>query len=318
MSEFYGTADEGDATAAIHPGGRLGVTLLDTGLTNERLVRRAIARRRGAGGAGDEDSATCGASTAERLGIRGDTTASAGVRRFAGAAGRRPRGPLLPAPGRQVGADRGDGAGAMAELVAAGKVRHLGLSEASGGTIRRAHAVRPITALQSEVARCGHAIPRGGCCPPCVSWGSAAYLQPAGAVGSCPAGSPAPNKSPRGPFSKQPPAVPGRGFREEPGAGRPRARDRGGEGRYARPAGARTRCSARRTRQRYRRRRRPPPGGERGRARDRADKRRPRADQATRRGSALRPARPLRRHVDDRRLSRAPTGARWQATCKNH
>src|SRR6202522_2396361 len=41
-------------------------------------------------------------------------------------------------------------AGAMAELVAAGKVRHLGLSEASAATIRRAHAVHPITAVQTE------------------------------------------------------------------------------------------------------------------------------------------------------------------------
>jgi diketogulonate reductase-like aldo/keto reductase len=56
-----------------------------------------------------------------------------------------------------------DTVGALAELVAAGKVRHIGLSEAGPDTIRRAHAVQPVTALQSEYS-CGPATPKPGCC----------------------------------------------------------------------------------------------------------------------------------------------------------
>jgi len=157
MSEFYGTADEGEAIATIHRALDLGVTFLDTAdmygpFTNEQLVGRAIAAsqqgrdqvqlatkfgnerrpdgtRVGINGRPEYVRAACDASLA-RLGVdvidlyyqhRVDKTV-----------------PIE------------ETVGAMAELVAAGKVRHLGLSEASAATIRRAHAVHPITALQSE------------------------------------------------------------------------------------------------------------------------------------------------------------------------
>ena len=154
MSEFYGRADEGEAIATIHRALELGVTLLDTAdiygpFTNERLVGRAISDRReqvvlatkfgnerredgswvGINGRPEYVRSACEASL-QRLGVehidlyyqhRVDKTV-----------------PIE------------DTVGAMAELVAAGKVRHLGLSEASAQTIRRAHAVHPITALQSE------------------------------------------------------------------------------------------------------------------------------------------------------------------------
>jgi aryl-alcohol dehydrogenase-like predicted oxidoreductase len=154
MSEFYGTGDEGDAVATIHRALDLGVTFLDTAdmygpFTNEKLVGRALVGRR-------EDvvlATKFGNERAEdgtRLGINGRPDY---VRRAADSSLRR------------LGVDHIDlyyqhrvdptvpieeTVGAMAELVEAGKVRHLGLSEASPRTIRRAHAVHPITALQTE------------------------------------------------------------------------------------------------------------------------------------------------------------------------
>ncbi|HEX6338437.1 MAG TPA: aldo/keto reductase [Jiangellaceae bacterium] len=63
--------------------------------------------------------------------------------------GHRPHRSVLPAPGRPRHAHRGDG-GALAKLVAEGKVRHVGLSEAGPETIRRAHAIHPVAAVQTE------------------------------------------------------------------------------------------------------------------------------------------------------------------------
>jgi len=154
MSEFYGTADEAEATATIHRALDLGVTLLDTAdmygpFTNEELVGRAIAGRRDdvqlATKFGNERLAD-----GTRVGINGRPEY---VRRACDASLRRLGveyidlyyqhrvDPSVPIE---------ETVGAMAELIAAGKVRHLGLSEAAPGTIRRAHAVHPITALQTE------------------------------------------------------------------------------------------------------------------------------------------------------------------------
>ena len=154
MSEFYGTADEGDATATIHRALELGVTLLDTAdmygpFTNERLVGRAIAGRREQVVLATKFGNVRG-EHGERLGIRGD----AGYVRQA-----------CDASLERLGVDRIDlyyqhrvdrkvpieeTVGAMGELVRAGKVRFLGLSEAAAATIRRAHATHPISALQTE------------------------------------------------------------------------------------------------------------------------------------------------------------------------
>jgi aryl-alcohol dehydrogenase-like predicted oxidoreductase len=154
MSEFYGTGDEAEAIATIHRAIELGVTFLDTAdmygpFTNEQLVGRAIADRRdqvqlatkfgnerlpdgtrvGVNGRPEYVRSACDASLA-RLGV--DTIDLYYQHRV----------------DKTVPIE--ETVGAMAELVAAGKVRHLGLSEASATTIRRAHAVHPITALQSE------------------------------------------------------------------------------------------------------------------------------------------------------------------------
>jgi aryl-alcohol dehydrogenase-like predicted oxidoreductase len=154
MSEFYGATDDTESIATIHRALELGVSFLDTAdmygpFKNEELVGRAIADRRekvvlatkfgnqrnadgswlGINGKPDYVRSACDASL-QRLGVdhidlyyqhRVDNTV-----------------PIE------------DTVGAMAELVKAGKVRFLGLSEAAPATIRRAHAVHPISALQTE------------------------------------------------------------------------------------------------------------------------------------------------------------------------
>ncbi|TYP81318.1 aldo/keto reductase [Blastococcus xanthinilyticus] len=154
MSEFYGTGDQAEAERTIGRALDLGVTFLDTAdmygpFTNERLVGKAIAGRRdevvlatkfgnergedgsfrGVNGAPDYVRSACDASL-QRLGVdvidlyyqhRVDTSV-----------------PIE------------DTWGALAELVQAGKIRHAGISEAAPDTIRRAHAVQPVTAVQTE------------------------------------------------------------------------------------------------------------------------------------------------------------------------
>jgi aryl-alcohol dehydrogenase-like predicted oxidoreductase len=155
MSEFYGASDDAESVATIHRALDLGVTLLDTSdvygpHTNEVLVGRAIAGRR------DE------VVLATKFGIVRD----ADDPKARGVNGR-PEYVRASIEGslQRLGVDHVDlyyqhrvdpdtpieeTVGAMAELVAEGKVRALGLSEAGPETIRRAHAVHPIAAVQSE------------------------------------------------------------------------------------------------------------------------------------------------------------------------
>ncbi|HKO74118.1 MAG TPA: aldo/keto reductase [Gaiellaceae bacterium] len=154
MSEFYGARDEQEALETIHRALDLGVTFLDTAdmygpFTNEKLIARAIAGRRDEVQLATKFGNSRG-ENGEWLGIRGDADY---VRQAC-------EGSL-----ERLGVDHIDlyyqhrvdksteieeTVGAMAELVEAGKVRHIGLSEASPETIRRAHAVHPVTALQTE------------------------------------------------------------------------------------------------------------------------------------------------------------------------
>ena len=153
MTDFaYGPADEDEAIATIHRALELGVTFLDTadvyGLTeNEKLVARAIAGRR------DEVVLATKFGNVYRNGQRGVDGSPAYVHEACDASlGRLGVDHIdlyyLHRPDLTVPIE--DTVGAMAELVAAGKVRHIGLSEASAATIRRAAAVHPIAALQSE------------------------------------------------------------------------------------------------------------------------------------------------------------------------
>ncbi len=155
MSAFYGATDAEESTATIHRALELGCDFLDTSdmygpHTNEELVGRAIAGRR------DQ------VFVATKFGIKLELTPT-------------PRRSVDGSPAyvreacegslRRLGVEHIDlyyqhrvdpntpieeTVGAMAELVGEGKVRHLGLSEASAATIRRAHAVHPIAAVQSE------------------------------------------------------------------------------------------------------------------------------------------------------------------------
>ena len=79
-----------------------------------------------------------------------------------------------------------DTVGAMAELVTAGKVRYLGLSEAAPATLRRADAVHPIAALQTDT-RCGAAIPKASCWRRAASWASDSWPTARSAAASSPA-----------------------------------------------------------------------------------------------------------------------------------
>ncbi|MGE5181775.1 MAG: aldo/keto reductase, partial [Acidobacteriota bacterium] len=155
MSEFYGTRDDGESIATIHRALDLGCTFLDTAdiygpFTNEELVGRAIEGRR------DE------VFLATKFGIVRDPNDKA-IRAISGKPAYVKQ--ACDASLKRLGVDvidlyyqhRVDPAtpiedtvGAMAELVTAGKVRHLGLSEAGGDQVRRAAGVHPITALQSE------------------------------------------------------------------------------------------------------------------------------------------------------------------------
>ncbi|MCS0638146.1 aldo/keto reductase [Streptomyces sp. LP05-1] len=153
MSHAYGAADDAQSIATLHRALDLGVTLLDTADFygaghNEELVGRAVAGRR------DEVVPATKFGFANRLGeptrIRGD---AAYVRQACEASLRRlgvDHIDLYYLHRVDPGVPIEETVGAMAELVRAGKVRHLGLSEAGAPTIRRAHAVHPITALQSE------------------------------------------------------------------------------------------------------------------------------------------------------------------------
>jgi aryl-alcohol dehydrogenase-like predicted oxidoreductase len=154
MSEFYGTTDEDESIATIHRAIELGITFFDTAdmygpFTNEKLVGKAIVGKReqvvlatkfgnmrgedgsflGVSGKPDYVREACDASLS-RLGV--DYIDLYYQHRVD------PETPIE------------ETMGAMKELVEAGKVRYLGLSEAGSETIRKAHAVHPISALQSE------------------------------------------------------------------------------------------------------------------------------------------------------------------------
>ena len=155
MSEFYGTGDDAESVATIHRALDLGVTLLDTAdmygpFTNEELVGRAIASRRDEvvlatkfGNVRDPENPANRSINGRPEYVRkacDDSLRRLGVD-YIDLYYQHRVDPDTPIE---------DTVGAMAELVTAGKVRYLGLSEAAPSTIRRAHAVHPISALQTE------------------------------------------------------------------------------------------------------------------------------------------------------------------------
>jgi len=155
MSEFYGTADEGEAIATIHRALDLGVTLVDTAdmygpYTNEELVGRAIAGRREEVVLATKFGIVRDADDPSRRGVEGRPEY---VRKsIEGSLGRLGVDHVDLYYQHRVDPDTPieDTVGAMAELVREGKVRYLGLSEAAPDTLRRAQAIHPISALQTE------------------------------------------------------------------------------------------------------------------------------------------------------------------------
>ncbi len=155
MSEFYGPRDDAESIAVIHRALDRGCTFIDTAdmygpFLNEQLVGRALKGRR--------DQVVL----ATKFGITRPTPASRRIRGDAAYVRQ-----ACDASLERLGVDHIDlyyqhrvdpnvpieeTVGAMAELVRAGKVRHLGLSEAAPATLRRAHAVHPISALQTELS----------------------------------------------------------------------------------------------------------------------------------------------------------------------
>jgi aryl-alcohol dehydrogenase-like predicted oxidoreductase len=154
MSEFYGKGDDAESIAVIHRALELGVTLLDTSdmygpHTNEILVGKAIKDRRDRVVLATKFGIQRGPNPQDR-GINGKPEYVRGA---------------CDASLQRLGVDHidlyyqhrvdastpiGDTIGAMADLVKAGKVRYLGMSEAGPDTLRRAYKVHPITALQTE------------------------------------------------------------------------------------------------------------------------------------------------------------------------
>ena len=154
MSDFYGPRDDAESIATIHRALDLGVTMLDTAdmygpFHNEQLVGTAIAGRR--------DGVVVATKFGNERRPDGSYVGVNGRPEYVHAA--------CDASLRRLGVDHIDlyhqhrvdpGVpieetwGAMAELVVAGKVRHLGISEAAPATVRRAHAVHPVTAGQYE------------------------------------------------------------------------------------------------------------------------------------------------------------------------
>ena len=159
MSAFYGSTDEGESIATIQRALELGIDFIDTAqlygpLTNEQLVGRAVEGRR--------DEYVIATKFARRMDHAkpGDMSTTGPLDGSAEHVRTSVEGSL-----QRLGTDRIDlyyqhrvdpkveieeTVGAMAELVAQGKILHIGLSEAAPETIRRAHAIHPITAVQTE------------------------------------------------------------------------------------------------------------------------------------------------------------------------
>ena len=160
MSAFYGSTDEGEAIATIQRALELGIDFLDTAqlygpMTNEQLIGRAIKGHRDEyvlatkfarriepttkpatsprSARSTAHPSTCAARSRARWSGSAPTTSTSTT-----STASTPTSPIE------------ETVGAMAELVQAGKVRHIGLSEAAPDTIRRAHAVHPIAAVQTE------------------------------------------------------------------------------------------------------------------------------------------------------------------------
>ena len=262
MSAFYGTTDEGEALATIDRALELGCNFLDTAEMYGPVQERGAASARRSPAAATSSSSPPSGGSASRP--REDNPTNRVLDGSAENARNSIEGSL-----KRLGTDHVDlwylhrvdfnrdieeTVGAMADMVKEGKVRHIGLSEATPETLRRAHAVHPITALQTEYSLWTRDA-EAEILPTCRELGI-------GFVAYSPLGRGFLSgrfKSPGRPRRERLPppraALPGRGARAEPEA---RGEGRGAgrrEGLHARPARARVGARAGR-------RRRPDPGDE--------------------------------------------------------
>ena len=253
MSAFYGTTDEGEALATIDRALELGCNFLDTAemygpFKNEELLGKAIAGRR------DEFV------VATKWGVRFAPTKENPTNRVLDGSPENARNSIEGSL-KRLGTDHVDlwylhrvdfnrdieeTVGAMAELVKEGKVRHIGLSEAAPETLRRAHAVHPITALQTEYSLWTRDV-EAEILPTCRELG-VGFVRLLAARPRLPVGTLQVTRRPR--RGRLPPpraALPGRGARAEPEA---RRQGRGAgrrEGLHARASSRSRGCSRRAT-----------------------------------------------------------------------
>ena len=305
MSQSYGPADEEESIATIHRALDLGVTLLDTAdaygpHTNEVLVGRAIAGRR------DE------VVLATKFGILRDDL---GTRNLDGRPEYARR--ACDASLQRLGVEHIDlyylhrvdpstpieeTVGAMAELVAAGKVGHLGLSECAAETLRRAVAVHPIAAVQSEWSLWSRDL-EDEVLPTCRELGVG--IVPFSPLGRGFLTGQITSPADFGPddFRRDLPRFQGEQLRAEPGPGGQGEGARGGARRHAGPAGAGLGPGpGRRRGADPRHEAEDLPGGERRRGEPGADRRRPGGDRS-RRATGQRVRRPLPGHALRERVS---------------